>query len=264
MSGYVKLFSSILTSTIWQEPKETKLLWITMLAMSNRDGVVEGSVPGLAKAAGITIDEAVESLKRLCDKDFWSRTQDHEGRRIEVVDGGWRLLNHGKYRALMSLDERREYNRRKQAEYRAKKAVSLTVNHNEQSVHIPDTREQIPETKIPLAAKPRARNELSDALARACGIDPMQMTARAAQSCAVAAALIRKVCPQVEYTEMMRRAGGYRAKFRDAALTPRALCDHWAECDGAGRPLGETSGSKFRSVPWQNPAPTDADHAKGF
>lgn len=137
MAGYTKLFSSILTSTIWQEPKETKVLWITMLAMANKDGVVEGSVPGLAHVSGLTIDETVAALKRLLEKDFWSRSKEHEGRRIEEIDGGWRLLNHDKYRALMSAEERKEYNRRKQAEGRAKvrgESQSVSANVNDMSM----------------------------------------------------------------------------------------------------------------------------------
>jgi hypothetical protein len=54
----------------------------------------------------------------LLSPDPDSRTEDYEGRRIEVVDGGWRLINHAKYRAKMSEAERLEYKRRKQAEYR--------------------------------------------------------------------------------------------------------------------------------------------------
>lgn len=51
MSGYTKLFSSIIDSTIWRESKETKIVWITMLAKADRYGVVEASLPGLADAA---------------------------------------------------------------------------------------------------------------------------------------------------------------------------------------------------------------------
>lgn len=33
------------------------------------------------------------------------------GRRIAEIDGGWRLLNHAKYRHIRSSEERREYMR---------------------------------------------------------------------------------------------------------------------------------------------------------
>jgi hypothetical protein len=136
---FTKLFNSILDSTIWQEPPPTKLVWITMLAMADRNGEVHASIPGLAKRAGVTLSECEHALECLLSPDKYSRTQDHEGRRIKEIDGGFRLLNHGKYRALLSAEERREYNRQKQAEYRASQKrvndMSMTVNHNKQCAH---------------------------------------------------------------------------------------------------------------------------------
>jgi hypothetical protein len=138
---FTKLFNSILDSTIWQEPLETKVVWITMLAMCDRNGDVHASIPGLARRAGVTITQCNAALACLESPDEYSRTKDHDGRRIAEIDGGWSLLNHGKYRALLSAEERREYNRRKQAEYRAARKsgvndMSMTVNDNEQCPHI--------------------------------------------------------------------------------------------------------------------------------
>jgi hypothetical protein len=104
------------------ESKETKLVWITMLAMSNRFGFVDSSVPGLAKMAGVKRAECEDAIAVLSSPDSFSRTKDHDGRRIKPSDGdsgGWYILNHAKYRAKMNEDERREYNRLKQQEYRA-------------------------------------------------------------------------------------------------------------------------------------------------
>lgn len=124
MNTFVKLFQSILSSSIWSEPNETRILWITMLAMSDKDGVVSGSVPGLARFAGLSLEETKDGLHTLLSPDPESKDLDenpeNKGRRIEKIQGGWRLINHGKYRALLSKEERKEYNRRKQAEHRAK------------------------------------------------------------------------------------------------------------------------------------------------
>lgn len=120
MAGYTKLFNSILASTIWRESKETKILWITMLAMSDKDGKVDGSIPGLADLARLSIDEIKRSLSELMAPDEFSRTQEHEGRRIASVDGGWQILNHRKYRDKMGAEARREYLRLKAREYRSK------------------------------------------------------------------------------------------------------------------------------------------------
>ena len=118
MAGYVKLFSSLLASTIWNEDLETRVVWITMLAMANRDGVVEGSIPGLAHHARVRLEAAHKALKKLSAPDPFSRSKESEGRRIIAIDGGWLLVNHKKYRASMDRDDRREYKRQKQSEYR--------------------------------------------------------------------------------------------------------------------------------------------------
>ncbi len=120
MAGYTKLFSTILASTIWRAPDKTRIVWITLLAMADQRGVAEGSVPGLADFARVSVDECRAALTELMAPDPDSRTKDWDGRRIEEVDGGWLLLNHGKYRAKMNADERREYLRKKQAEHRAR------------------------------------------------------------------------------------------------------------------------------------------------
>ena len=39
--SYVKLVPSILTSTVWAESPTTKLTWLTMLVLADRDGAEE-------------------------------------------------------------------------------------------------------------------------------------------------------------------------------------------------------------------------------
>lgn len=121
MSNYVGLFSSILDSTIWQEEDYVRITWITMLAMANNDGVVEASIPGLAKRAGVSIEQCLEALDILKKPDKFSRTQDFQGRRIQDVQGGWFLLNSGKYRDMIALEERRANNRKRAKIYRERK-----------------------------------------------------------------------------------------------------------------------------------------------
>jgi len=120
MAGWTKLYSSIVTSTIWREPDNVRLVWITMLAMADRKGAVEASVPGLADMARVTLADCVSALERLAEPDKWSRSQENEGRRIVAVDGGWLLLNHAKYRAVRDDEKRREYQREWLADKRAK------------------------------------------------------------------------------------------------------------------------------------------------
>lgn len=137
MSGYTKLFNSILASTIWREDDKTRLVWITMLAMAGKDGIVEGSIPGLADFARVSIADCETALKKLMAPDPYSRCQDFEGRRIETVDGGWIILNHRKYRDKMSADERREYLRIKQQEHRERcqRGVNSGFDKSTMSTH---------------------------------------------------------------------------------------------------------------------------------
>lgn len=109
---FTKLFTSITESTIWAEPDHTRLVWITMLAMADHAGRVWGSIPGLANRARVPLEKCEEALRSLMSPDKYSRTKDHEGRRIEEIDGGWRLLNHAKYRAIRDEESIKESKRR--------------------------------------------------------------------------------------------------------------------------------------------------------
>lgn len=60
--------------------------------------------------------------------DPFSRTKDHQGIRIQEMDGGWLIINGEKYRNMMSLDERREYQRLKQRQYRSKDRLQKRVS----------------------------------------------------------------------------------------------------------------------------------------
>lgn len=123
MTGYTKLFGSIVASTIWQEPNHIRIVWITMLALRNGRHMVEASIPGLAGLARVSLKECEEAIKRFESPDPYSRSPEHDGRRIERVDGGWLILNGEKYRQKMSAEDRREYQRVKQKEYRQKKKI---------------------------------------------------------------------------------------------------------------------------------------------
>lgn len=118
MSGYTKLHSNLLTSTVWGESPVVCKVWVTLLAAADRDGIVEASIPGLARLASLTLAETEAALQKFLAADPYSRTPKYEGRRIEVVDGGWRLLNHAKYRERMSPDDIRERDRLRKQRYR--------------------------------------------------------------------------------------------------------------------------------------------------
>lgn len=99
---FVKLFASILDSSIWFETNATRIVWITMLAMADENGVVSASTQGIQHRANVTPEEGLAAIRTLEGPDLDSKDQSWGGRRIEKIDGGWQLLNYQKYRELRS------------------------------------------------------------------------------------------------------------------------------------------------------------------
>ena len=133
MMGFTKLFSSIIHSTVWREDGHVKIVWITMLALADQRGFVSASIPGLADAARVTIPECEDALLKFKSPDPYSRTKDHEGRRIEDCDGGWRLLNYLVYRELRSKEERKIQVREAVARFRERNRAKSDVINSKHS-----------------------------------------------------------------------------------------------------------------------------------
>ncbi|HVC17684.1 MAG TPA: hypothetical protein VNE18_10325 [Rhodanobacter sp.] len=115
---YSKLFRSITTSTVWMQSDSVRIVWITLLALKDKDGNVWGSVPGLANVARVKRAAVEKALAILEAPDPDSRTKDHDGRRILAIDGGWHVLNHDKYRNTRDNADRSEYERTRKAQQR--------------------------------------------------------------------------------------------------------------------------------------------------
>lgn len=98
MRGFTKLFASITESSIWGEDDKTLRVWICFLARCDNEGIVEGSIPGLAHLCRMSIGDFKAAVTKLESPDPYSRTTDHEGRRVEPIQGGWKVLNYMSYR----------------------------------------------------------------------------------------------------------------------------------------------------------------------
>lgn len=153
MGGFVKLYGTILTSSVWVESHETFRVWMAMLVLADRNGYVAGTPPGLASIARVTLKECEDALRVLLSPDKHSRTKAHEGRRIEPAEGGWNILNHAKYRELRSETQIATAERVKK--YRAKKAGNVTsvtgndVTHHSSEGRVQSTeREELPPASL--------------------------------------------------------------------------------------------------------------------
>ncbi len=118
MSGYTKLFSEIITSSIWSEDDKTRIVWITILALKDKEGFVAAALPGLANAARVSLEECIKAVTKLESPDEYSRSQEEKGRRIKKVDGGWQVVNHFKYRDGLSSDPEAVAARERQRKFR--------------------------------------------------------------------------------------------------------------------------------------------------
>jgi hypothetical protein len=98
--SFVKIYETILDSSIWGESLSTRVVWITMLTLADKDGLVAASSDGIARRANVPLKNCDAALVVLQSPDLRSKSDEHEGRRVQKVDGGWQILNYVKYREI--------------------------------------------------------------------------------------------------------------------------------------------------------------------
>ena len=124
MKGYTKLHGKIVHSSIWREPNHVRILWVTMLAMADQDGVVESSVGGLADVARLSVEECKEALSVLLSPDPDS-SDGTTGERIMRIPLGWLVLNHSMYRDRQTRQQAQTAERVRRHRERKRQGVTL-------------------------------------------------------------------------------------------------------------------------------------------
>jgi len=152
--GYTKLFSGIVMSTVWTYDSDTKVVWVTLLAMADERGIVVGTIPGLAKMAGVTVEATRKAMAIFLAPDPDSGSKEFEGRRIETIDRGWRLLMHPKYRALRSREEKLEADRVRIAAKRAAEKTSIVPHMSQESQNVAEVAHAEAEAEADRKAAP--------------------------------------------------------------------------------------------------------------
>lgn len=109
------------------EDDHTRIVWFAMLAMADKNGEVQASIPGLANVARVPVESCRMAIEKFLSPDPYSRTKDDEGRRIEEIKGGWLLVNHAEYRQLASDEDRKVKAAIRQQRARDKKARNKIV-----------------------------------------------------------------------------------------------------------------------------------------
>lgn len=97
-TGYSKLDCGIVDSSLWEQPHDVLRVWIAMLAKTDASGYVRVAAPAMARLCHLDRERFNEIIEQFCSPDPESRSTEHEGRRLQRVDGGWLILNYSKYR----------------------------------------------------------------------------------------------------------------------------------------------------------------------
>ena len=104
--GYTPVFNSVFDGTLYGK-WPASAVWLTMLALCDRNGNVDMTFQAIAGRTGWPMDLLVEGIGALMQPDSFSRSPAHDGRRlIPLVEGrnwGWHVVNHALYREKARL-----------------------------------------------------------------------------------------------------------------------------------------------------------------
>jgi len=143
---YTPLCRGLVLSSIWCcEPDHVRILWITMLALAEDDGYVGASLPGLAQAARLTIDQVKDALERLQKPDPDSRSLENDGQRVFPDDRGWVLPGVPRYRQLVKTERQRELAAERQARFRENQTKNKDSN-----AHVTQSNDDVTQSNIPV------------------------------------------------------------------------------------------------------------------
>lgn len=137
---YGKIFESIYKGTLYGQ-WEALITFQQMIVLCDSDGVIDMTPPAISAITSIPLNIIEKGIEVLENPDPYSRTPDHEGRRIERLDDhrpwGWRIVNHEKYRDMTDYDTIKEQNRERQRRRREKLKEVGESNVTSRDSHAP-------------------------------------------------------------------------------------------------------------------------------
>ncbi len=168
---YGKIFDSMYDSTIsanWQ----AMITFQQMIVLKDQNGVVDMTPPALSRRTGIPLEIIEAGIAYLEAPDPYSRTPDHEGRRIVRIDDsrpwGWIIVNHKLYREMSTRADKREYDKKR---YQASKSEKPSEKSEKEPKKV--EKPEIPQdstdstytdtdtdTKEDKESKPKKKNQL--------------------------------------------------------------------------------------------------------
>lgn len=104
--GYTPLFDTLTKGTLCGRWPDIGL-WPIVLSMSDKNGVIDATQHYIAGVTGLPLADVEACMKRFCEPDPYSRSQDAGGARLVLIDAhrewGWQVVNHAKYKERARL-----------------------------------------------------------------------------------------------------------------------------------------------------------------
>ena len=119
--GFVKVYSDILDSSLFDEGLEVRYLFLVILVMADADGFVRGTGKSIARRARLSPDKTLRALDVLESPDPNDRSGVEEGRRLRPERGGWRIVNFVEYRKRQT--KKQEQNAATEPKYKEQHAL---------------------------------------------------------------------------------------------------------------------------------------------
>jgi len=116
---YTPVFRDFLTSSMWAADPATRCVWLWFLLTADPEGYAVGTIPGVARQVGISLEEAIAAVELLESPDPYSSTPGFEGRRIVKVDRGWHIINFVAHRERAKQESEKARKRAWIAKHRA-------------------------------------------------------------------------------------------------------------------------------------------------
>ena len=149
--------AEILSSSVWSEAPHVRLVWLTLLILCDTDGYVGAAIPGIARAAGVSLAETRDAMERLQQPDPDSRTKTDEGRRVRLAERGFQILNFREHLDRLSAERAKSRDRVRRFRERQRSNVThpdgnvtVPVENRDQGVGSRDQRDEQRVVSVPV------------------------------------------------------------------------------------------------------------------
>lgn len=124
-----RVLAAVLKSSVWEEDDATRLVWVTLMLIADREGHVESTIPALAELSRQSIPAVEKAINR-----FLKTKDEHQ---IEATLFGWRIVNYAAIKSASQAQDDKEYRKKYMRQYM--KDVRESVSNTKRRHQAPPT-----------------------------------------------------------------------------------------------------------------------------